>query len=280
MLRFLALAVLLAAVSASAETGEFAPSAAGIDFSGLRSAAQLPPAGAPFEAAPGALGAPLRSIPLAPLLDGVRATKAVFRAGNVVVHVFGGKSENKKNWFIGFAPEGGEAQLFKGWKVLRWMVKHGAAHFWINGRQFTAHIDGKATDRLNSLLVVEPANKGEGRSSWTIQELSDDAWDAGAPVQIGGKEYRLMYTRDFNEDDQGGFAGYTGDRSITLMTRIDGKMIGYHWFEREIPSDRVLISTPKAAGADETTAGTFTIGLRLNAGALEIYPATTAVASR
>ncbi len=80
-----------------------------------------------------------------------------------------------------------------------------------------------------------------------------------------------MYTRDFNEDERGDFGGYTGDRSITLMTREGDKLIGYHWFEREIPGDRILVSTPKVAGADASRPGSFTVGLRLSAGALEIY---------
>jgi hypothetical protein len=273
----LVLGALLASGAARAGLPDFAPSGAGVDFAAARAVAQRPPAGEPFAVLPGASGAPLQSIPLAPILDAVRATKASFRAGGVVVHVFGGKSQNKKNWFVGFQPEGGEAIFFKGWKMLRWMIKHGSARFEIGGRRFTAYIDGKATDKLNSRLVV--AEENGAQSSWSMAELSDDAFEKGYPVSIAGQEYRLMYTRDFNEDASGDFGAYTGDRSLTLMTRAGGKLIGYHWFEREIPADRILVSTPKIAGIDDYRAGSFSVGLRLNRGALEIYSPAPAVAS-
>jgi hypothetical protein len=233
----------------------------------------MPSAGETYAVVPGAYGAPLLSIPLAPLLDGVRSTKATFRAGDVVVHVFGGKSQNKKNWFVGFMPEGGEAQFRNGRKMIHWVMLNRTVHFEIAGRKFSAWVEGKLTDKMNSRLFVGPEDKSAAPSSWTVSQLSDFSWDAGFPVSLDGKEYRLMYTRDFNEDEKGEFSAYTGDRSLTLMTREGGKLVGYHWFEREIPSDRVLVSTPKAVGADGASAGTFTIGLRLAAGALELFPA-------
>ncbi len=239
----------------------------GRDFGDLRSIPQIP-----------AAGAPVARIPLAPLLDGVRATRAAFRAGGVVVHVFGGKDENKKNWFVGFAPDGGEAQFRNGRKMIHWVFLKGAVSFEIAGRKYSAYIEGKATDKMRSRLVVAPENGSEAPSSWTMAELADDAYDAGFPVTLAGKEYRLMYTRDFNEDERGEFGGYTGDRSITLLTREGDKMIGYHWFEREIPSDHVLVSTPKAAGADASGPGALIVGLRLNAGVLELYAPSAAVA--
>jgi hypothetical protein len=248
---------------------DFTPNLERIDFAALRALPQRPSAQEAIALPPDAYGAPLYSIPLAPELDGLRKTKATFRAGDVVVHVFGGKDQNKKNWFVGFAPEGGEAQFFKGWKMLRWMVKHGSADFEINGRKFSAHVDGKLKDKMRSRLVVQEQNGPT--SSWTMQELSDDAYETGVPVVIAGKDYRMMYTRDFNEDENGGFDGYTGDRSITLLSREGDKMIGFHWFEREIPGDRILVTTPKVAGVDDSQAGTLTLGLRLNNGAFEIY---------
>ncbi|HXT02078.1 MAG TPA: hypothetical protein VN915_15485 [Elusimicrobiota bacterium] len=282
MIRLVALGALLAAivplsaVPASAGLPEFSASVEGLNFAAAQAIPQSPPAWEAFSS-----GAQLQSIPLAPLLDGVRLTKGTFRAGGLVVHVFGGKSQNKKNWFVGFMPEGGEAQFRNGRKMIHWMMLNRTVHLVIAGRKYSAYVEGKVTDKMASRLVVVPEDRSETKSSWSVQELADFAYDAGAPVVLGGKEYRLMYTRDFNEDDKGEFAGYTGDRSITLMTREGGKLVGYHWFEREIPADRVLVSNPKAVGAEAAGAGSLAIGLRLVAGTLELYSAApAAVAAR
>ena len=184
---------------------------------------------------------------------------------------FGGKSQNKKNWFVGFAPDGGVVQFYNGRKMLHWGPLRRTVHFVIDGRKYSAIFEGKLTDKMASRLTVEPEDKREPASSWTVQDLSEAAYAAGFPVAIGRKEYRLFYTRDFNEDEHGEFAGYTGDRSITLLTREGGVLVGYHWFEREIPSAGILVSAPKAVGADDARAGALTVGLRLNDGALEIY---------
>ncbi|MFI5347185.1 MAG: hypothetical protein ACHQ51_12500 [Elusimicrobiota bacterium] len=266
--------LLLAAGRAGAVSSDIA--ALGIDFSAVRAMPLRPATGAAFLIEPSAAVAPLQTVPLAPLLDRVRSGRIVFRSGAATVHVFGGKSQNKKNWFVGFTVEGGEAQFRNGRKMLHWAFMNRTVHFQIGARKYAAYLEGKATDKLHSRVVVEPEDRSEPKSSWTVQEIADDSFDAGAPVVIGGREYRLLYTRDFNEDEDGEFSGYTGDRSISLMAKENGKLIGYHWFEREIPADRVLISTPKAVGADESRAGTLTVGLRLNAGALEIYPASGA----
>lgn len=285
MIRFLALGALLAAIAplsaapASAGLPEFSASVEGLNFATARAIPQAPPAAEAAAYAPISFAATSCSIPLAPLLDGVRATKATFRAGGVVVHVFGGKSQNKKSWFVGFMPEGGDAQFRNGRKMIHWVMLNRTVHFEIAGRKYSSWIEGKLTDKMNSRLFVADDKTG-ARSSWTVQQLSDFAYDAGYPVVLGGKEYRLMYTRDFNEDDNGEFAGYTGDRSISLISREGGKMTGYHWFEREIPADRVLVSTPKAVGADSASAGAVTFGLRLSGGALELSVASPAVAAR
>ena len=276
MRRLLVLGILLAARSASAGSAEFAPSAEGLNFTALRTVAQRPAAGETFAAAPNAYGAPIYTIPLAPLLDGVRANQASFRAGNAVVHVFGGMSENKDNWFVGFATEDGAAQFHYWFKMLHYsllLISH-TVHFQINGRSYAAYIEGHL-DYGKSRIVVVPADKNEARSSWTAQELFDASYVTGVPVEIGGKEYRLMYTRDFDEDKHGEFGDYNGHRSITLVTRE----YAYHWFESEIPSDRILVSTPKAMLPRGSRPGTLTVGLRLNGGALEIYwPAAASVA--
>jgi hypothetical protein len=264
-----------AELSAALGRSELLQAAPAFDFAAARAVQQRPPADTAILGAPGAYGAPIRTIPLAPLLDAVRETKATFRAGNVVVHVFGGKSENDKNWFVEFAPEGAGAQFFKGSKMIHWsIVLNGTAHFEIAGRKYSAYIQGKAkpSERMQSVLIVQPDDKSEPQSRWTIQEITDDYYAAAEPLSIGGKEYRLTYTRDFNEDGNGDFSGYTADRSIVLMTCEGGNTIGYHWFEREIPRDRILVSTPKAVGVDDETAGKLTVGLLVNpAGALEVY---------
>jgi hypothetical protein len=243
-----------------------------VDFSAVRAMPQRPPAGeGAFLAAPDAYGRLIHSIPLAPLLDAAHSPRTGFRSGRTFVRVFGGKSQNKKNWFVGFDAEGGETQFRNGRKMIHWALLNRTVHFTIDGRKYAAYLEGKVTDKMASRLTVQPEDRTESASSWTVGEMSDAAYEAALPVAVAGKEYRLFYTRDFNEDEHGEFAGYTGDRSITLLTREGGRLVGYHWFEREIPSDRVLVSAPKAVGADETRAGSLTVGLRLNAGALEIY---------
>jgi hypothetical protein len=244
------------------------------DFTAVRAMPLRPAPGAAFSVEAASFQAPLQSIPLAPILDRVRMGRIVFRSGNSLVHVFGAKSQNKKNWFIGFEAAGGEAQFRNGRKMLHWAFMNRTVHFQIGSRKYSAYLEGKATDKMHSVVVVQPEDPLEPKSSWTVQEIADDSFDAGTPIAIGGREYRLLYTRDFNEDGDGEFGGYTGDRSITLMAKENGKLVGYHWFEREIPSDRVLISTPKAVGMDDSRAGAMTVGLRLNAGVLEFYPAT------
>lgn len=264
--RSAALLLLLCPAFAAAEFGEFR-----VNFAAARAMAQRPAAGeGAFEAAPSSSRL-LHSIPLEPLLDGVRATRATFRSGSVEVHVFGGKSQNKKNWFVGFAADGAEAQFRNGAKMIHWALLNRTVHFEIGGRKYSAYLEGKITNKMASRLFVAPEDRSEPASSWTVDELSEAAYQAAFPVAIGGKLYRLFYTRDFNENEKGEFGGYSGDRSLTLMIRLRGKLVAYHWFEREIPSDRILMSAPKAVGADDSSPGELTVGLRLKDGALEIY---------
>lgn len=262
--RWIVLLAALAAVS-PARAAEFAASMGGLGFSFQLSRAM------PQMPAPAA--APAARIPLAPLLDNVRGTRAAFRARNgAVVHVFGDKSVNKKNWFIGFAEESApDAQFRQGKKMLHWMVLKRTVHFDLGGTRYDAWIEGKATDKMHSVVVVEPSDHRGPRATWTVQELTDDAYDAGYPVTLAGREYRLLYTRDFDEDVNGEFSGYTGDRSITLLTKEGGSVAGLHWFEREIPRDRVLVTTPKLNGADDARAGTTVLGLKLDGSTLELY---------
>ncbi|MDE2510023.1 MAG: hypothetical protein KGL74_02775, partial [Elusimicrobia bacterium] len=235
-----ALGLLLASGRAGAVSSDIA--ALGIDFSTVRAMSLRPPAGAAFSVEAGAFAAPAQAVPLAPILDRVRRGRIFFHSGSTIIHVFGGKSQNKKNWFIGFAVDGGDAQFRNGRKMLHWAFLNRTVHFQIGARKYAAYLEGKAADKMHSRVVVEPEDRSEPKSSWSIQEIADDSYDAGVPVSVGGREFRVLYTRDFNEDDNGEFAGYTGDRSITFMAKEGGKLVGYHWFEREIPADRVLIS--------------------------------------
>lgn len=255
-----------------AEAAFFGAAAPVADLARARADAFRPPPGASYAVLPGTLGAPLAAVPLAPILDRVRSTRAAFRAGTATVHVFGGKSRNKKDWFVGFAVEGGDAQFRNGRKMIHWALLNRTVRFAVGGRKYSSFVDGKITDKMHSVLVVRPEDKSEAESRWTAQELADDAFDTGIPVTIGGREYRLLYTRDFDQGDDGEFAGYASDRSITLMTREGGRLIGYHWFEREIPSDSILVSSPRAVGADSSGEGALTVGLRrAPGGTLEIY---------
>lgn len=276
----LAVAVALCAVPLRAQTLEglavrggsaFQNAAAGgVDFSAVRAAAVKAAAETPQYADPAALGAPVATADLSSILDNPRRARTTFTLGGTTVRVFGGKSRNKKEWFVGFAPEGGEAQWFNGRRMIHWAFLNRTVRVEIAGRAFKAFVKGKLTDKMNSVLRVEPED-GSPAVQWTVRELSDAAYDAGFPVRFGGREYRLMYTRDFDQDGDGEFAGYAGDRSLSLMTRRGGTLVGYHWFEREIPADRVLLSTPKAVGADESGAGDLTLGLRRNGATLELY---------
>jgi hypothetical protein len=165
--------------------------------------------------------------------------------------------------------------------MIHWGFLNRTVHLELAGKRYSAYLAGKITDKMHSELVIEADDKSEPRRSWTVEQLADAAYETGVPVTLAGKEYRVMYTSDFDENDDGEFAGYAADRSITLMTREGGKLIGYHWFERELPRDAILVSHPKAVGADESRDGGLTLGLRLSPqGALELYTlAGAAVAS-
>ncbi len=250
---------------ASAAAPTALPGPGGFFFFGLR-----PPG--PRLLDPGSLGAPAAVVPLPSLLDNARRTAASFRAGAETVRVFGAKSENKNDWFVGFAVDGGDAQLRNGRGMIHWYFLKRTQHLTIAGRRYDAYIDGSVTDHLSSRLVIKPEDPSEAVSSWSIRELSDDAYAAGWPVTLGGREYRLLYSRDFDEDANGDFGGYNGDRSIVLMWREGGTYRAYHWFQREIPAGRVLVSTPPAAGADGLLPGSTTLGLSLTpAGELRLY---------
>ena len=53
-------------------------------------------------------------------------------------------------------------------------------------------------------------------------------------MNLGGRQYRLFYARDFDQDDDGNFARYTGSRSIVLVGRDQNKFTAFHWVESDI----------------------------------------------
>lgn len=285
----LVLAALLACGPASAAGLEGASLSAAAAF--LGAAVPMPSAALKKEAAPppgassvlpaGSLGAPSAVVPLPSLLDNVRRTKAAFRAGGAVVHVFGQKSEDQGGWFLGFAVEGGDCRFECGRNMLHWMFVNRTAHFSAGGRGYSAYVEGRALSPLDSRVVVRDDASGSS-ASWSIRELAEDVYEAGWPVTLGGREYRLIYTRDFREDGAHGFGGYTSDRSIVLLFRSGTGFAGYHWFEREIPRGSILVATPRGADVGgAAVSGARPIGLSLAAdGSLDLFAAPQAVAGR
>lgn len=266
-----------AAHAAETELGGALPD---FNFAALRPLA-VRPADAAFVAPPGSLGAPTAVAPLPSLLDNLQRTRATFRAGATTVHVFGEKSRNKGDWFIGFAPEGGSAQFQPGRKMIHWMMLKRTVHVWLAGKSFAAYIQGDVSNRMQSRLVVAPDDRSGPAASWSIQELTDDGDEAGWPVTLGGRDYRLFYTRDFNQNDAGDFSGWTGGRSITLVARDGTRYSAFHWEESDIPTDSVLSVCKKPAFADQADQQPLALGLRRRAdGALEIYDRSSAVARR
>lgn len=273
----LALVFLVSAVAA-ASAADWAPSVP-VDFAVLRATPARPLMDAAFTVSPQSVGAAAASVRLDPILDAIRRGRVEFKTGTTTVRVFGVKSR-KKNWFVGFAADDGETVMINGHRMLHWAFIDRTAKFKIAGRAFSTWVEGKATDKIHSRLVVSPDDAPQTRWTWTIEQLSEDAYETGTPVTIGGRAMRLVYTRDFDEDSHGDFAGNASDLSITLLAKENGQIVGYHWFEREIPSDSVLVSTPKQAGADASTQGSFTVGLRMGPGrTLELY-ARPAASSR
>lgn len=242
-------------------------------------AAQRKPAPVNAIADRAVMGAPAATVELDPLLDNMRRTPTAFQVGGKTVRVFGDKSQNKKSWFLAFAEEGSglDAQFRKGEKLLNWgFVMRGEAEVTLDGRPFRVKLNGQLRNRMQSKIEIEPKTKGstDPKVTITVQQVSDGVFAAGHPVRLGGRDFKLLYTRNFYESDRGDFAAYSGDRSIVLMFRQGGKLMGYHWFEAAIPKDEtVLIATPRAADEEDGgQVGTFTLGLRMGPRrALELY---------
>jgi hypothetical protein len=274
-------AVLLAPALARASEAEFGGPLPEFEFAAFRPLAAPPPPGIPFLTPEEGLGAPAAVVALAPLLGDLRTTRAAFRAGGATVRVYGERSRNKGNWFIVFAADGGDAQFRDGRKMIHWAMLKRTVHFSIGGKSFSSYIQGNISNRMQSRLVVSADDRSQPDSSWSIQEITDDGFAAGAPVALGGREYRLFYARDFDENGDGDFAGYTGGRSIVLVARDRGGFTGYHWLESDVPRGGALAVAQKPAFSDRDDAASLPLALSLTPdGRLAIYDRSAAPARR
>ena len=278
--RALLAAALLAPALARGAEFEFGGALPLFDFAAARKFAAPPPPGTPYVAPEGAFGAPAAVLPLASLLDNLRRTRASFRAGNTAVRVYGERSANKGDWFIVFAPDGGDPQFRNGRKMIHWALLKRTVHFSIAGKNFSAYIAGQLTDRMQSRIVVSADDGSQPESSWSVQQITDAGFATGEPVTLGGRAYRFFYARDFDQNDDGAFGRYTGGRSLVLVARDGDRFTAYHWLESDVPADGVLAVTEKPAFSD-ADAAPLQIGLRRTTdGRLEIYDRSSAPARR
>ncbi|HVC08426.1 MAG TPA: hypothetical protein VNH15_00620 [Elusimicrobiota bacterium] len=236
-----------------------------------------------------ALTRPMYTVALPAILDADRRTSAMFMAGSVPVHVFGTKSENKKSWFIEFWPENAAQPIFvKGSKlpsikVLGLSLFNGALTMEFNHISYRVYINLCVSDMMRSRLVVKPADGRGQAATFLIADLVRDAYQTGVPLNIGGKAYRLVYSRNFIESNDS-FERYSGDNLLVFMTFNGNKVGGFHVIEQDIPRTGagMLISTPSkerrnsSDSPDQTTVGLS----RDAAGNLKIYyPVSPALAS-
>jgi hypothetical protein len=225
----------------------------------------------------GSLGAPAAVVPLDRLLNGVRATKTVFYAGSMPVHVFGSKSENNlglTGWFLQLYPEGATNELFfNGVAMSRVLVKFwGSGRAQINGMEFDMHLDINLGDTSSSRLEIDQKKPAGAKISFSAAEIAKGAYATGCPLRLGGTEYRVLYGQNYwTKGEQ--FGGYTANRSIVFMFSDGKDFSSYSFLEKDIPRDGILISTPPKSLADEKKSpGNLTLGLRLDpAGNLEVY---------
>ncbi len=207
----------------------------------------------------------LYTIPLPKLLDNTHATSTSFMAGATKVHVFGDQSDPKASWFVGFAPEGGAPLYFNAMKMVQWMGIGGSARFEIGGKKFVAHVDANLAHLLKSRVVIETDDEeAKTAASFTAKEISEASYQAGHPLSLNGKYYRLLYFRNFTESADGKFDAFSGKRSIVLMFRDNGGFAGYQFYESAIASDKVVFQTPSYVDSDgKRKKGDLTLGLRL-----------------
>jgi hypothetical protein len=205
-------------------------------------------------------------VPLPSLLNNMRRTPAVFKAGGALVHVFGVRAQNNPGltgWYIGFAVDGGETVFFKGADALH-LRKLGVGpdrHLAIklNGQAFDLQVKVAITNTMKSRVVITPMEKGALPIEFTVAQLAEQVYEAGWPVSLGGRDYRLLYTENILEipgtdaapAPPGGRVAPSSDRVIALLF-LDGKggVSGYGWLERLIPRDRPLVTWTVAKGAD------------------------------
>lgn len=217
---------------------------------------------------------PLYTVPLPKLLDNSHGTKTSFTAGATVVHVFGDQSDDKGNWFIGLAPEGGTPQYFNAMKMVQVLGIGCSTRFEIGGKKFAAHVRTNLVHPLQSRLVVETDDdEATTAASFSAKEVSEASYLAGYPLSLAGKYYRLLYFRNFTEGADGKFGKFNGKRSIVLLFRDKSGFSGYQFYESEIPTDKVRFVTPSYADSDgKHVKGDLTLGLRLaKGGELEIH---------
>jgi hypothetical protein len=142
----------------------------------------------------------------------------------------------------------------------------------INGREFEMHMDINISDPQSSRLEIDPKKPAGARTSLTAGDIAKDSFETGYPLRLGGTEYRVFYGRGFwSQGEQ--FGGYSGNRSIVFMFRNGNDFSAYSFYEKNIPHDGILISTPpKSMADDKKVPGDLTLGLRINQnGNLEIY---------
>jgi hypothetical protein len=261
------LAVLLLSTQASAggfEDAGFARAAAfRPDMSALRAA---------YQASQAAVAADRQvTVPLPELLNNMRRTPNKFKAGAADVSVFGVRAQNNPGlagWYIGFSVNGGEAQYYKASDALKIKVmglgpnRH--LEIWLNGLAFDLQIDVVKTDTMKTRVVITQKVRDARPTVFTVEQLAEGVYQAGWPLTIGGREYRLLYTENIEEvppvPDRsgkvakvplGGNVRVSGERVIAIMFR-DAKngIAGYGWMERYIPKDQPMTTWTIAKGAD------------------------------
>jgi len=236
-------------------------------------------------------------VPLPALVNNIRRGAITTYLDGRRVRVFGNKSQNTKEWFIGFITDDGAVRLFKGKKALYLdskvlgaiaglfgpsMDNHLILEFY--GRLYDVQIIGNAGDRMQSQIAFTPSrlkpgralrpdrrpefsdveHAGERRTIGSIQQLIDLGERAAHPVPLGGVEYRLFYGEGFVEDKHGEYGGPSGDLSVAVIFRDrHGKSAGFHWFVKDISRERLVVSRPFIRGGVDNCRVGPTFGLML-----------------
>ena len=225
-------------------------------------------------------------VPLPGLLNNVRKGALSVDLDGRRLQVFGNKSQNTKEWFIGFITDDGSVRLFKGRKALyldSGAMRALAAGFSIftgqtannhlilefYGRLYDVQVLGNASDRMRSQIVITPVKPKPGRAVrrdrrpdigevdadgprrviGTVQDLVEAGERAAYSVPLGGVEYKLFYGEGFLEDKHGEYGGPSGDLSVAVIYRDRaGKTAGFHWFVKDISKNQLIVSYPNIRG--------------------------------